>query len=264
MAKPKAKKDKQTKKKEKKAKKQRQSRAASRKKDAEEETMVMPKQEVKAEVTFSDDDNSNGSADPFAAAAPKPKPTPKPKAKGKRSSTNKATATRINRGSKTRALGDSESILRVADGELTNANRPSALRTFVECNSGSEYIPLPLLNILDYNKDTDNKTIHVLCFVWEDGQRTKMQFARCVVQDAFCAQPDEDDVPDEEPAWVTNNINTRDKSNLLVMVKNCDDKGALSRSAFPGQSASVLRVSPSLLFYKKKCTCKCTCGANRA
>ncbi len=67
-----------------------------------------------------------------------------------------------------------------------------------------------------------------------------MQFARCVVQDPFCPQPDDyedeeddedadgdaadDDSDDdeEEPSWVKQAIDTKDPDNLLVLVKNVD------------------------------------------
>jgi hypothetical protein len=265
-------KDMQTKKKDKAAKKAKQSRGKKKaeeekKKKAEEEVM----QEVKKEAgegndsnngTDSDNDSSNASDNgngdvPLTGAAA---------ASGKKRNL-KADGTY----SHARSSSD---IVRAGDRELLfTVTNPSPLAQCVDGNSGREYIPLPRLNIVDYSQDVEHKTIHALTFVWKNGQRAKMQFARCLVLDPFCPQPavdededdaddDSDDDDDEEPRWVRQAINTKNPDNLLVLIKNCDDKGVASRCPFPGQTASVLRVSTNLLFYKN--VCKCTCGAQRA
>ena len=266
-------KDKQTKKKDKAAKKAKQSRGTKKadeekKKKAEEEVM----QEVKKEAGEDNDSNNGTGSDNDSSTASDNGNDDVPL-------TGAATAAQSGMKRNLKADGtysharSSSDIVRAGDRELLfTVTNPSPLAQCVDGNAGREYIPLPRLNIVDYSKDVEHKTIHALTFVWKNGQRAKMQFARCLVLDPFCPQPavdeDEDDADDdsddddEEPRWVRQAIDTKNPDNLLVLIKNCDDKGVASRSPFPGQTASVLRVSTNLLFYKN--VCKCTCGAQRA
>jgi hypothetical protein len=136
-------------------------------------------------------------------------------------------------------------VLRLADNEHRRAND---FTRFVGDNAGDDFKPVPLLAIDAYNRQKSKKTIYVLSFVWdEDGERTRMYFARCEVVDHQVGQPDE--APEDEPDWVSNNVDATKPNNLLVLVKNVDDNGLFTASPFHGHSKSVLVVSPGLLFY---------------
>jgi hypothetical protein len=247
MTKLKQKKDAETKAKEKKvrqARKEKKAKAAAAKAEAgkkeapspkaatvkKENAVTVKKEHTEEEGDPFDGNNSNANNKPAA-----PKANPKPAAKA---------APKVMSGSAKWRARNECTVRRVGDSELSRGVGP--LVDFINRHSSSNYNQVPLLNILAFDEKPDKYDMYVLLFVWEQGQRANMRFVRCKVQQMSVAHPDSN--PDDEPFAVTADISARNVNNRLVMVKNVDDFGVITRRPFEGQTVSVLLVSPDLIF----------------
>lgn len=251
MTKLKQKKDEATKAKEKKARQQKKAAKAATKASAGKTEASPPKTAiVKKEPGAEEDDCfgfGNGNNTPVT-----PKVVAKPAATAAALPASTAAANGAAKemcgSSHWRALNAATAV-RSADTELARGTGP--LCDFINSQSSSKYNQVPRLNIKDFSEKPEKYEMYALLWKWVKGQRTKMHFARCKVVDPFCEQPD--CAPDDEPAVITADINTRNLANHLVMVKKVDPQtGAITRRHFNGHTVSVLLVSADLIFCIEK------------
>jgi hypothetical protein len=137
-------------------------------------------------------------------------------------------------------------VIRCGNKEMDDPN--SDLHKYVKRHVGAGFTPVPHAAVEDLIDD-DTRRIYALTSAWEGGKRVYLQLSRVHVFKIFVDHPEE--APKGEPAAVTRDIRTKDKNNLLVLVKHADNNGIRTGVHFSCLGKATAIVSLDLLFEKK-------------